>query len=55
MAIKQADGMMVFNPPPREIFLAGDILVVIGAVGNLSRFGQDICGCDCPTMRPCIS
>ena len=55
VAIKRAEGTMVFNPPPQEVFHAGDTLVVIGAVGNLSRFGQDQYGCDYPTMRPCTS
>ncbi|MGA2224755.1 MAG: NAD-binding protein [Syntrophobacteraceae bacterium] len=55
MAIKRAERTMVFNPPPQEVFHDGDILVVIGAVGNLSRFGQDLYGCDYPTMHPCIS
>ena len=55
VARKRAEGSMIFNPPPQEVFHAGDTLVVIGAVGNLSRFGQDLYGCDYPTMRPCIS
>ena len=55
MAIKRAEGTMIFNPPPQEIFRAGDILVAIGTVENLSRFGQDLYGCDYPTMRPWIS
>ena len=41
VAIKRAEGTMIFNPPPQEMFHAGDTLVVIGPVGNLSRFGQD--------------
>jgi voltage-gated potassium channel len=42
MAIKRADGAMIFNPPPQEKFQAGDILVAIGAVENLLRFGQSL-------------
>jgi voltage-gated potassium channel len=38
VAIKRAGGAMIFNPPPQEKFQAGDILVAIGAVENLSRF-----------------
>jgi voltage-gated potassium channel len=53
MAIKRADGAMIFNPPPHEKFQAGDILVAIGAVENLSRFGRDLYGCDYPTLREC--
>ena len=42
MAIKRAEGTMIFNPPPQEIFHAGDILVAIGTVENLSRFEQNL-------------
>jgi len=41
VAIKRAEGAMVFNPPPQEKFRSGDILVAIGAVENLSRFRQE--------------
>ena len=44
VAIKRAEGTMIFNPPPQEVFRAGDTLVVIGAGGNLSRLGQDLNG-----------
>lgn len=50
VAIKRAEGTMVFNPPPRERFQAGDILVAIGAVENLSRFGRELCGNGYPTL-----
>jgi voltage-gated potassium channel len=54
VAIKRADGKMIFNPVPQQILNAGDTLVVIGAVENLSRFGQDLYGCDYPTLRQCL-
>jgi len=53
MAIKRADGTMIFNPVPQQTLQAGDILVAIGAVENLSRFGRDLYGCDYPTLREC--
>jgi voltage-gated potassium channel len=40
VAIKRAGGAMIFNPPPQETLQAGDILVAVGALENLSRFGQ---------------
>jgi voltage-gated potassium channel len=40
VAIKRSGGTMIFNPPPHEKVQAGDILVAIGAVENLSRFAQ---------------
>ena len=40
VAIKRAEGSMIFNPPPQETLQAGDILVAVGALENLSRFGQ---------------
>lgn len=43
VAIKRAEGTMVFNPPPGEKFQAGDTLVAIGSVENLSRFGRELC------------
>jgi voltage-gated potassium channel len=53
MAIKRSNGEMIFNPAPQETLKAGDILVAIGAVENLSRFGRDLYGCDYPTLREC--
>jgi voltage-gated potassium channel len=53
MAIKRSDGTMVFNPAPQEILRAGDIMVAIGPVENLTRFGQDLYGCAYPTVRQC--
>ncbi len=55
VAIKRAEGKMIFNPPSQEVLRAGDTLVVIGAVENLSRFGQDLHGSDYCAMRPCAS
>ena len=40
VAIKRAEGTMIFNPPPQENLQGGDILVAIGAVQNLSSFEQ---------------
>jgi voltage-gated potassium channel len=42
VAIKHAEGGMVFNPPPQEQLKAGDILVAIGAIQNLSRLEQEL-------------
>jgi voltage-gated potassium channel len=47
VAIKRAEGTMVFNPPSSEKFQAGDTLVAIGAVENLALFGSDLCTRDC--------
>ena len=44
MAIKRADGTMIFNPAPHKTLKAGDTLVAIGAVENLSRFRRDLLG-----------
>ncbi len=53
MAIKRSDGKMIFNPAPQETIQAGDILVVIGAVDNLSRFGRELLGCDYTALGKC--
>ena len=53
MAIKRADGTMIFNPVPQQTLQAGDILVAIGAVENLSRFGRDLHGCDYTAHHEC--
>lgn len=53
MAIKRSDGTMIFNPAPQEILRAMDIMVTIGPVENLTRFGQDLYGCTYPTLRQC--
>ncbi len=42
VAIKRAHGAMIFNPAPQEKFQAGDILVAIGAVENLSHFVKEL-------------
>ncbi len=52
VAIKRAEGTMVFNPPPNELFRAGDILVAIGAIENLTRFGRELCSDDYPDFDP---
>ncbi len=52
MAIKRADGAMIFNPAPQEQLHGGDILVAIGTTENLSRFAQELCGCPTPMLRP---
>ncbi|MDR3566757.1 MAG: potassium channel protein [Syntrophobacteraceae bacterium] len=51
VAIKRADGTMVFNPAPGEKFQPSDTLVAIGSVENLSRFGRDCTNCYA-TLRP---
>jgi voltage-gated potassium channel len=53
MAIKRSDGTMIFNPAPQEILRAGDTMVAIGPVDNLTRFGQELYGCTYPTVRTC--
>jgi voltage-gated potassium channel len=44
VAIKRADGTMIFNPAPQQTFQGGDTLVAIGAVENISRFSRDLLG-----------
>ncbi|NLI81889.1 MAG: potassium channel protein [Deltaproteobacteria bacterium] len=55
VAIKRADGQMVYNPSPLEVLQAGDIMVVIGPQENLARFGGAVLGCPLPTFGPCKS
>jgi voltage-gated potassium channel len=43
IAIKRITGEMVFNPGPKEVFNAGDVLVVIGKKGELRRMSKAIC------------
>ena len=50
VAIKRAEGTMVFNPAPNEKFQAGDTLVAIGSVENLSQFGRELCGNGAPAF-----
>ncbi len=52
VAIKRAEGTMVFNPAPSEKFEAQDTLVAIGTVENLSRFGRELCNNSLPTFVP---
>ncbi len=42
IAIKRADGTMIYNPSPREVFQEGDILITIGPKNNLEQFAKDI-------------
>jgi len=53
IGIKRVDGTMIFNPAPHETLRAGDIMIAIGPVENLTRFGQDLFGCPYPSLRPC--
>lgn len=55
IAIKRANGAMVFNPAPQEVLQCGDTLVTVGAVENLSRFSREMFGCDYPGPRVCRS
>ena len=42
VAIKRADGDMLFNPAPQEILQAGDILVVMGKQDDLAALRKQI-------------
>jgi len=42
IAIKRADGTMIYNPVPHEVLQAGDTLIAIGPKDNLYRFVQDL-------------
>ncbi len=42
VAIKRKCGKMLFNPDPEEIFLVGDVLVVIGKKTELLRMNSEI-------------
>ena len=53
IAIKRTDGTMIFNPAPHEVLRAGDIMIAIGPVENLGKFGHELFGCPFPTMQPC--
>lgn len=53
IAIKHTDGTMTFNPSPHEVLRAGDIMIAIGPVENLARFGQALFGCSFPSSGPC--
>jgi voltage-gated potassium channel len=52
VAIKRSDGNMIYNPSPREVLHAGDILVAIGPQENLGKFGSSLYGCPYPAFRP---
>lgn len=53
IGIKRADGRMIFNPSPHETLRAGDTMIAIGPVENLTRFEQDLFGSSYPSPRPC--
>ncbi|MCA9269667.1 MAG: TrkA C-terminal domain-containing protein, partial [Planctomycetales bacterium] len=38
LAVKQADGAMVFNPGGDYVFTAGDTLILMGHTENINRF-----------------
>ena len=42
VAIKRRNGEMVFNPGPQEVFIAGDVIVVIGKRAELQRMTEAI-------------
>ncbi len=42
VAIKKADGSMIYNPVPSEVFNEGDVLIAIGPKQKLSQFAKDI-------------
>ena len=43
VAIKRITGEMVFNPGPKEIFNAGDVIVAIGKKTELRRMSKALC------------
>jgi voltage-gated potassium channel len=42
VAIKRASGELVYNPGPREEFMAGDTLITIGRLENLARMAEHL-------------
>jgi len=44
LAVRRADGQMLFNPPPGENIAAGDHLIVMGEVGPLRKLEQLLAG-----------
>lgn len=40
IAIKKADGGMIFNPSFETVLRKGDMLIAVGEVGNLARFSR---------------
>ncbi|WP_448383280.1 potassium channel family protein [Desulfosoma sp.] len=44
VAIKRPDGLMIYNPSPREHLRVGDTLIAIGPRDNLDRFTEKLYG-----------
>ena len=42
VAIKRLDGAMLFNPKPDSVFMAGDILIVLGASEHILGLGREM-------------
>lgn len=40
VAVKQADGRMIFNPPPETTLAAGDVLIMLGRRHDLDRMAR---------------
>ncbi len=53
VAIKRADGAMVYNPNPRERLMAGDLLLIVGPRRNLDDFTQRLYGKNCRFSSQC--
>lgn len=44
LAVRRADGQMLFNPPPGETIAAGDHLIVMGEADRLQKLEQLLAG-----------
>jgi voltage-gated potassium channel len=44
LAIRKANGEMLFNPSPQAKISPGDHLIAMGAAGNLQKLGQLLMG-----------
>jgi len=53
VAIKKADGSMIYNPAPSEILHQGDILIAIGPKANLNQFAIYISSHTGPNSKIC--
>ncbi len=42
VAIKRQDGVMLFNPKPDSVIMAGDILIVLGATDHIVGLGKEM-------------